>query len=215
MAKESTGHGFRRARFKHMRALINACVAETGGCRILDIGGTSRYWRTVLAPEDANVPFEVVLLNIKLNDDPLLDGRFTRAAGDARKMDYADGAFDIAHSNSVIEHVGSWEDMASMASEVRRIARRYFVQTPNFWFPIEPHFRTAFFHWLPEQVRMRLIMRRRLGFISQADNADKAMRTIQSCALLDGRQMRALFPDAELVAERFAGFTKSWVAIRR
>ena len=32
--------------------------------------------------------------------------------------------------------------------------------------------------------------------------------------LLDGREMRALFPDCEIRRERFLGLTKSYVAIR-
>ncbi len=114
----------------------------------------------------------------------------------------------------MIEHVGSWANMSAMAGEVRRLAPRYYVQTPNFWFPLEPHFRTVGWHWLPEQVRCSLLMWRGFGFRQRAASVDEAMRSIQGCALINRRQMTALFPDARIVDERIYGVAKSLMAIR-
>jgi hypothetical protein len=101
-----------------------------------------------------------------------------------------------------------------MAREVRRLAPAYYVQTPNFWFPYEPHFRFPFFQFFPEQVRYRLLMRFNLGFGGRRDTLDAAMRGVQSVDLLDFRQMRELFPDARLAREYFGPWTKSIMAIR-
>jgi hypothetical protein len=101
-----------------------------------------------------------------------------------------------------------------MAREVRRLAPRYFVQTPNFWFPIEPHFRAPFIHWLPEPWRVSIIMRFACGFFPRARSCDEARRILDELRLLDAQAMAELFPDAMIERERFAGFTKSLIAVR-
>src|SRR3954449_3086576 len=67
--------------------------------------------------------------------------------GDATRMPFDDGEFDVAFSNSVIEHVPP-ELQSSFAAEVARVAKRYFVQTPNRYFPIEPHYQLPLFQFL-------------------------------------------------------------------
>ena len=124
-------------------------------------------------------------------------------------------SFDVVHSNSVIEHVGRWDDMASMAREVRRLAPRYFVQTPYFWFPIGSltrDFRCS--TGCPSSWRYRILLKRTCGFWKQRLDVGEATKAVQSALLLDKRQLQFLFPDAQIVAEKFLGFTKSLVAIR-
>lgn len=137
------------------------------------------------------------------------------AQGDARDLStYADNAFDIAFSNSVIEHVGLWRDMKAMADEIRRVAPNYLVQTPHFWFPVEPHARTPFLHWFPEPLSYRVVMMRKCGFWERARDVNEAVRLVQSAKLLDKRQMQALFPDAEVSTERFMLLSKALIACR-
>lgn len=203
---------FRRARARRIVQLISE-AGSPKGCRIIDLGGEPDYWSlfdraflqaarvhvTLVNPE----PFEV--------DDPM----FEAVTGDACDLPrHADGAFDLVHSNSVIEHVGDWVRMEDFAREVRRLAPRYYVQTPYFWFPIEPHFSAPFFHWRSEQARIRLLMKRRHGFSEKAADVGAAMRDIQHARLLDKAQMRFLFPDASHHDERALGLTKSLIAVR-
>jgi hypothetical protein len=204
---------FRRARARHIVALIEATFAERGSCRIIDLGGRPEYWRLIdcAVLEAANV--QITTVNWE-DQAPCDDRMFVQMTGDVLALDAPDGAFDIAHSNSVIEHMGDWPRVERFAAETARLARRYYVQTPYFWFPVEPHFSTPFFHWLPEPVRISRIKKRALGFMWRTDNVGEAMRAVQDARLLDKAMMRHLFPDARLVDEKIAGLTKSLMAIR-
>ncbi|MDP3896894.1 MAG: class I SAM-dependent methyltransferase, partial [Mesorhizobium sp.] len=127
---------------------------------------------------------------------------------------FAGRSFDLVHSNSVIEHVGVWRDMEMFAANTRRLAQRYYVQTPNYWFPYEPHFRFPGFQYLPERVRAALIMRWSLGFFPRIMDRAEADDIIYHHRLLSTRQMARLFPDANVTHEKVAKLNKSIVAVR-
>ena len=138
---------FRQKRFHRVKQLIDRVLEERGACRILDVGGEAVYWN--IAGDylrERNV--HITLLNLRPSDTP--SAQYSSVRGDATRLGHLpDMSFDLVHSNSVIEHVGSWKAMTAMAGHVRRLAPRYFVQTPDFWFPFEPHVRLPVFHWLP------------------------------------------------------------------
>ena len=205
----SLGNRFRAVRFDHFARVVSYVLESQGHARILDLGGTASFWDAFAS----RLPIGDVTITL-VNKTPQ-PGRYRFLRGDARSLpELADNSFDIVHSNSLIEHVGRWADMEAMAGEVRRLAPRYFVQTPYFWFPMEPHAHTSFYHWLPEQWRCRLLMRRRLGYWKRCESVADAMRKVQSASLLDKRQFAALFPDAKIVMERAFGLPKSMLAIR-
>jgi hypothetical protein len=210
---EAKSRAFRRRRFTLFVHLVDDVLTRRSHCRILDIGGEPSYWDTV---EDllGSRRCHVTLLNLApFAVDP---ARFAALTGDARDLGrFPDRGFDLVHSSSVIEHVGRWHDMQAMAREVRRLAPSYFVQTPYFWFPVEPHCATPFFHWFPESVRLSMLMRRPRGHWGQAPDVETAMQQIQSAALLDYRMLASLFPDAVIHRERFLGMTKSLIAVRK
>jgi hypothetical protein len=210
--QKTGGSSFRRRRFGLFVRLIDHVLARRENCRILDIGGEPSYWSN-LADMLEGRQWQVTLVN--LSTFAVEDARLASVAGDARDLHtFDDMSFDVVHSNSVIEHVGRWSDMEAMANEVRRLAPNYFVQTPYFWFPVEPHCATAFFHWVPESIRLSMLMRRPRGHWGQAPNVTTAMRQIHSNTLLDLRMFGTLFPDATIHRERYLGFTKSLIAVR-
>src|SRR5262245_54640703 len=149
-----------RLRRKRFALFIELMSRVPGEIHILDVGGTPGFWRVVgFARERASITL--------LNRTPLdcEDAWMRSVVGDARDMrDFRDGEFDVVFSNSVIEHVGSIADQQSMASEVRRVGKRYFVQTPNKFFPIEPHFLFPGFQFLPITLRAGLLARRDVGW---------------------------------------------------
>ena len=76
---------------------------------------------------------------------PEVDAR----VGDACNLPWPDDYFDTVYSNAVIEHVGDYERQKKMASEIIRVGRKWFVTTPNRWYPFEFHMRLPFVTWLP------------------------------------------------------------------
>jgi Methyltransferase domain len=206
------GNRFRQQRLQRFLTIVDEIVAAKGTCRILDIGGKLAYWQAMY-PLWRDRACHITLVNLVPEAVP--EAQFTSVAGDARELgQFGDLTFDLVHSNSVIEHVGPWRDQCRMAQEVRRLAPRHFVQTPNFWFPVEPHFRTPFIHWLPEPWRVAIVMRRACGFYPRARSADEARHILDDARLLDSKAMAELFPDAAIERERIAGLTKSLIAIR-
>lgn len=205
---------FRGRRFKLIEEMIRQIHAHKGECRIIDVGGRAEYWAPALQTlRDCKARVTVVNLESTQPDPgPLFDFRYGNACA---MPEWADKAFDMAHSNSLIEHVGNWGDMQRCAQEIRRVAPAYYVQTPYFGFPIEPHFRVPFFHWLPEQARARLVMNFQLGYFNRAQSLDQAMQNVQSACLLDKRQFSYLFDDAVISFERVAGIPKSLIARRQ
>lgn len=206
------GTPFRLRRLQRFIAMLDEIIAAKGHANIIDIGGTFSYWQTF---QDAWIDRPVSFTLVNLQAEPAQHPKFTSIAGSACDLpQFADNAFDIVHSNSVLEHVGRWKEMRAMAAEVRRLAPRYFLQTPAYGFPIEPHFRTAFFHWIPEPLRIRLIMSRSFGFYPKAKTIDEAMACVEDAVIVDRLRFTALFPDAQIVPEKFMGLTKSFMAIR-
>lgn len=183
------------------------------GRSIIDLGGTSDYWRRVGLDFLKDNGFTVTIVNIE--ETELGKGPLKCMVGNACKIDLPDNSFDIVHSNSVIEHVGGWNEVSAFAGEARRLAPAYYVQTPNWWFPIDPHFwKAPFFHWMPEGVRTELLARFSIATAGRITDRRLARQIVEDTRLVTGRQMRELFPDAEFRRERFAGLTKSWIATR-
>lgn len=113
-------------------------------------------------------------------------------------LPFADGEFDLAYCSSVIEHIAP-ADRAAFAAELRRVARGWYVQTPAFSFPIEPHALLPFAHWLAPALRRRYW---RLGVAGDWEQIE----------LLRRAEMRALF--GQPVAERAGPLVKSWISVK-
>ena len=199
---------FRRRRMHRFAAELGI-TTET---RVLDIGGTPDCWRLLVAPP------RVTLLNTPraIGD---LAGAESWVAGDGRALPFRDGAFDVVFSNSVIEHVGDAASQRRFAAEMARVGRAYWVQTPNRWFPIEQHLLTPFLHWFPQRWQRSLAPRFNLWRLLVRASPDRRQYYIEhylgEIRLLSAAGLRQLFPDGQVVRERFCGWTKSLVAVRK
>lgn len=202
---------FRAERFKtYIRPVIESVIRTRGSCRILDMGGDAAYWQFEMPASGV----EIWLLNIEARE-PSPDPRFHVIQGDARNVaQFEDLSFDFVHSNSLIEHVGRWDDMKRVAAEIRRLAPRYYVQTPNFWFPLDPHSNAPILHWLPQPVQRRMVSRKARGFYAKATSLDHAMQIVEGTSMLDRAQIAELFPDARVLTENVLFLTKSLIALK-
>jgi hypothetical protein len=202
-----------RMRRRRMRWFIRLLDDFPEPVRVLDVGGTREYW--IMNSPRLPRRCRITLLNLTAVPVEGLPDTVS-VAGDARRMpQFADREFDICFSNSVIEHVGSWADQESMAREVRRVAKAWFVQTPNRHFPLEPHFVFPGWQYFPVRLRAALHRRFDLGWMPRQPDPILARAEVERIRLLTASEMVRLFPDGRLVREMFGPFTKSLIALGR
>jgi hypothetical protein len=205
----SVASSLRSRRFRLFRDMVEGLP---GPVRVLDIGGRPAYWDMMLPASHESLNIHVTLINPEKHS--VHRKNFEAVVGDGTAMpQFADKQFDIVFSNSTIEHVGTFEDQRRMASEVRRIGRRYYVQTPNRYFPIEPHFMFPMFQFLPQAAQIWLVRHFKLGWFPRIPDYSMAQSEVAAIRLLTRAEMRKLFPEAVLHDEKWFGLTKSFVAI--
>ena len=201
-----------RMRSKRAQRFQKAIEAIPRPLNILDVGGDQAVWESIGFVDQPDI--WITLLNIERRETSYKN--VVSILGDARNMhEFRNGQFDVVYSNSVIEHVGGMEDMRKMAREIQRVGKWYFIQTPNLYFPIEPHFVFPLFQFLPISWRVYLVRHFNLGWIRREPDRERAEREVRSINLLSKTQLRSLFPDANVAAERFFGFTKSFMVSKR
>ena len=173
----------RHERFFHLARI-------TRESRIVDLGSGPLGLRA-FAPE-------LDVTGVDRLPKPEYPGPFVQADVTAR-LPFDDGEFELAYSSSLIEHLAPAE-RAAFAAEARRVARGWFVQTPAYSFPIEPHALLPFAHWLPPRARRGYW---RLGVAGDWEDV----------ALLRRSELAELFGEPVL-AERLLGLAKSWISVR-
>jgi hypothetical protein len=200
-AKQRFSSRQRRARMARFISMMGL----KGGERIIDLGGADVFWR------DCPLPMDVTIVNLPGIAPPSLTEthhRITYVEGDACDLDFAaDHAYDIAFSNSVIEHVGPPDKQEAFAREARRVAPRHWVQTPSIWFPIEAHNHMPFWWAYPESMKRHFIERWRRKLPAYTE-------MIEGTTVILRRDLQRMFPDAALWTERFMGIPKSYVVYR-
>lgn len=175
--------------------------------RILDVGGSEFNWR--LLP---TIP-KVTILNISLPTER--DPQFNYLVADGCHLPFPDNAFEIVYSNSVIEHLFTSDSQRLFANECQRVGNRYYIQTPNSNFIIEPHWLAPGFHWLPRWLQRRLARNfTGRGLMTRLSDAE-CEALLDEIHLLNEDEVRRLFPEAEIWRERTFGMIKSLIAARQ
>jgi hypothetical protein len=200
---------FRQRRFQFFlnqleKLHINKCIT------ILDVGGVEAYWIN-MGILDNKHQFKITLLN--LEEVSVSNNIFSSVAGDATDLrQFQNNCFDIVYSNSVIEHLFNWESQVKMAEEVKRVGKNYFIQTPNYWFPVEPHWLFPFFQFLPSSIQLWLTSNFDLGHYKKAKDSETAKKRLAEVKLLTANKMKKLFPGGCIYKERLFGLVKSITA---
>ena len=176
----------RARRHERFRALTGAGPQA----RILDVGCGTLGLRALEPDLD--------ITGVDLVERPTYPGPFV-VADATERLPFEDGAFDLVYSSSVVEHIAP-ERREAFAREVRRVGRGWWVQTPAFSFPVEPHALLPVAHWLPPAIRRPYW---RLGVAGEWEDV----------RLLRRAEMQRLF--GAPVAERIGPLAKSWISVRR
>ncbi len=191
----------KQSRAGRMR-LFTTLMGVTDGMSILDLGGQPMIWDTV------SLDIRLAILNrpgVALRNT-ITQHDITYVEGDACNVaEFDSRSFDIAFSNSVIEHLGSVRNRAKFAKEVRRLGRSYWVQTPARWFPIEAHCGMPFWWFYPKRVRRYFIERWRKKLPAWTS-------MVEETTVLSKAELQELFPEARIYTETVFGIPKAYVA---
>jgi hypothetical protein len=201
----SLSNKFRRKRFRLFLKIIGNIPRPL---RILDIGGTLNFWQNMNFTPNNGI--SITILNLEIPEKALPGFNFVK--GDAKDLSiFKDKEFDIIFSNSVIEHVGNFDSQKKMAGEIIRAGKRYFIQTPNYSFPFEPHFLFPFFQFLPQMLRVFLLTHFNLGWFNKCSTKNEALKLINGVNLLNKSKLTSLFSNGILYRETFLFLTKSFI----
>lgn len=189
--------------------------------KVIDLGGTVRYWEALGVTDSDGL--DITLANNhamdRTNAHQINPHRFIHEWDiDALKLASMDLAtFDVIASNSFIEHLAGQDDQRLVAQQIIAADRPYFIQTPNRNSPIDPHFPhpyVPFFALYPKRLKARLLTIGGLGGGWRAPSLDAALGALTFYNPLGLREMRELFPGAELHIERPLGVPMSIIAMR-
>jgi hypothetical protein len=173
---------------------------------VLDVGGCSTYW------QHCEVLPRLTVVNLLSYPLPLGERNFTFVYGDGTRLPFCDGAFEIAHSNSVIEHLGTWETQVAFSRELRRVGRKVWVQTPAKTFPVESHTFDPIWHWFGPRVQALFLRNFSLWGLLNRPSPAEVGEFLSTTRLLTEGELRRLFPDCAILREKVGGLTKSLIA---
>jgi hypothetical protein len=200
-----------RARARRWQA-VEAAFPSLSSMRVVDLGGTVDSWLRV-----PTRPAHVTVVNLfepGQSDEPWITPVLGDACEAARCLadQHLDTSYDLVFSNSLLEHLGGHAQRARFAAQVAQLAPAHWVQTPYRYFPVEPHWLFPLMQFLPTSSRARVAYSWPLAHSRPATIAE-ARSAVMWTELLSETELRAYFPDSDIIKERFGGLTKSLTAV--
>ncbi|WP_246581589.1 methyltransferase domain-containing protein [Echinicola shivajiensis] len=199
---------FRKARFELFTQLFWNTFENSEKIKILDVGGTEDFWKDQEILKSGKV--DVIILN--LSKEPVSTPHIFSVAGDATDLsEFADNSIDLVFSNSVIEHLYTWDNQILMAKEIRRVGKKHFVQTPNKYFFLEPHYALPYFQFCPKELGYTILTKTNLSRFKKWES-EQARQYLEEIRLISEKEMKQLFPLSKIHYEKFVGLNKSFYA---
>lgn len=195
--------------------LFNQMMNPTKQMKLLDVGAqidpNSNGERQLIDTYPWKNNFSVV--NISAEHISTIQKRYPEIEAvvcDACELPWADKSFDVVFSNAVIEHLGSFERQKAMAAEIMRVGKRWFVTTPNRWFPFEFHLRLPLVTWLPGKSYLRIG-----NIISYNHLRGKYMFGVKrsDLRLMSAGELRKCFPGSSIVKQRVTFMAETLIAV--
>jgi SAM-dependent methyltransferase len=159
--------------------------------RILDVGVSD------VINDGANVlersyPFQENITACGIGDGIAFQAAF-RLAGYRRiepnaRLPFDDDSFDIAVSNAVLEHVGSFQNQAQFVAEMCRVAKRVFISVPNRGFPVEHHTAIPFAHYSDTAFRLACRLTRKSEWADEKNLILMTRKSLWTLAEPAGRE---------------------------
>ena len=222
MYREMVLYFSRRSRMRRGN-ILRSYFPNVMDLEIVDLGGGNGQHIRMLLPTHQNIT--VADLDPEDLKRAAARGCKTKQFDGGQKLPFESNSIDLIFCSSVIEHVtipkeDVWicsddqifdrdarESQRKFAHEIVRCSNGYFVQTPNKYFWIESHTWLPFlFIFLPRSIQIKLL---------RFTNRFWFKETRPDFQLLTTADMKALFPDADIVVERVLWGVKSIMAIRR
>lgn len=192
--------------------------------KILDFGGSNGRRMAEIFPEKRK---DVYIADISIEDLEFAKNNYgfeTILLDESGIVPFENNFFDIVFCNSVIEHVTvdkkdiykikknrefkvkSVLRQNKLADEIRRVGKKYFVQTPNKHFIIESHtWLPSLYIYLPRSIQIKFFRLLNRFWIKKS-NPDVNLLTV--------KDMIRLFPDAIIKKEKSLLMIKSIIAIK-
>jgi len=176
--------------------------------KILDVGFNAIEYSNTDNFLEKNYPWPENITALGLDKPAQFQARYPKVQAvqyDGGLFPFPDGAFDLVWSNAVLEHVGGRHQQIDFLREIKRTGKRFFLTTPNRFFPVEVHTRLPFVHFLPKAWFDRIA---RLA--GQGWAAGDYMR------LLSEKDLRTLlkqagFDDYQIIRNHFFGLTLDFI----
>lgn len=198
-----------KLRKKRLEFFSKFCETIEKPVRILDLGGSDYHWRN--SDFKDNKSFHITLINTEVQN--IKDFRnISFIKRDVRDLTFFDDKeYDVVYSNSMFEHLNKFEEQKKIAGEVIRIGKHYFIQTPNYYFPVEPHFLFPFFQFLSDDLKTKLVSKYSQGWYNKQTDESKARRLATSIRLLKKNEIMRIFPGSKIYSEKYFFLNKSFI----